>query len=58
VFLPIYSYFSVLHEWIRVKRETNLDISLGLIRDLHEELGSSIDHMLEDPLIDAGRGER
>ena len=34
---------------------TNLDIGLGLIRDLHDELCFSVDHMLKNSLIDTDR---
>jgi len=31
----------------------HLDVSLGLIGDLHDEFGLSIDHMLQDVLVDS-----
>ena len=31
----------------------HLDVGLGLIGDLHDELGLSVDHMLQDALIDS-----
>ena len=33
----------------------HLDVGLGLIGDLHDELGLSVDHMLQDALIDSAR---
>lgn len=33
----------------------HLDVGLGLIGDLHDELGLSVDHMLQDALIDPAR---
>jgi hypothetical protein len=47
--------FSVIHKQIRAIGGANLDIGLGLVRDLHEEFSFSIDHVLEDPLIDTDR---
>jgi hypothetical protein len=32
--------------------EVNLDVSLGFISDLHQELGLGVNHMLQDALID------
>jgi len=37
------------------KQDANLDVRLGLIGDLHQEFGPSVDHMIEDPLIDTER---
>ena len=47
--------FLAICEWMRIKRDANLDVGLGLISDLHEELGLAVNHVLENPLIDAGR---
>ena len=47
--------FSAICGRIRIKRDANLDVRLGLIGDLHYELGLSVDHMFEDPLIDTDR---
>ena len=33
----------------------HLDVSLGLIGDLHDELSLSVDHMLQDALVDSAR---
>lgn len=39
-------------KYLGVER-TNLDIGLGLVRDLHQKLGLSINHMLQDALVNA-----
>ena len=36
-----------------VDESTTLDIGLGLVSDFHDELGLSIDHVLQDLIIDA-----
>ena len=41
-----------------VAAETNLDVRLGLIGDLHNELCVILDHVLQDSLIDTGRTSR
>ena len=48
--------FSVIRGRIRVERNANLDISLGLVSDLHEEFSVGVNHVLEDPLIDTDMG--
>jgi len=37
-----------------INERSTLDVRLGLVRDLHDELCSGFDHMLENPLIDDG----
>lgn len=49
---------SAMRESIIVERGADLDISLGLIGDLHEEFSLGVDHVLEDPLVDTDRGGR
>ena len=34
-------------------QRTYLDISLGLVCDLHDELGARVDHVLEDLVVNA-----
>ena len=55
--VPPYSFdlLSYVRARIRVKQSADLDIRLGLVRDLHDELCSGVDHMLENPLVDADR---
>ena len=40
------------------QRDTNLDVCLGLIGDLHYEFGLSVSHVFENSLIDASREEK
>jgi hypothetical protein len=37
-----------------VDEGTTLDVSLGLVRDLHKELGLGLDHVLENLVVDDG----
>lgn len=37
-----------------VDERTSLDIGSGLVSDLHEELGTRLDHVVEDALVDGG----
>lgn len=37
-----------------VDERTSLDIGSGLVSDLHEELGTRLDHVVEDTLVDGG----
>lgn len=55
--VPPYSVvrFRSKYERIRVKRDTNLYVGLGLISDLHNEFSLGINHVLEDILIDTDR---
>ena len=38
-----------------VDEGTTLDIGLGLVRDLHDELGLGVDHVLQDLLVHTGK---
>ena len=41
--------------WKSIVSGRHLDVSLGLIGDLHDELSLSVDHMLQDALVDSAR---
>ena len=34
---------------------SHLDVSLSFVGDFHDELGLSVDHVLQDRLVDTGR---
>ena len=55
---PYQCPISVDSSRIRIKRDANLDIGLGLISDLHNEFSVSVNHVLEDLLIDTDREDR
>ena len=36
-----------------INKSSTLDVSLGLVSDLHQKVGLAVDHVFEDWLVDA-----
>ena len=55
---PYQCPISVDSSRIRIKWDPNLDIGLGLISDLHNEFSITVNHVLEDLVIDTDREDK